>query len=303
MRLSALTAKLPPSFELTLADVGAAGGLHRRWNPIRERVAAVLFDPLDKSVGGGRDRYFPVALAATKGRATIGVTKRVSMTSVLPPNAELLKRFWDKSEHTEIVERFDVATDTLDNIIADNGIRLDVLKVDVQGGEYDILLGGRRALNDVILAEIETSFIERYSGLRTFDAVVALMREAGFDLIDVSRIKRYRYKNAFEVVNPGLGLGDRAGRLAFCDSIFLLNDDSLLARISSEGGDFALKVIATLLVYGKADMAAFVFDAAGAALGGDVRAALARFFGGLKGRRRLDRTGLHRALDYLARRV
>ena len=155
MKLSSLAARLPPDFVVTLADVGSAGGLHRRWRPIRDHVAAVLFDPLDAASAQGRDRYFPVALAGEKGRATIHVTKRVSMTSALRPNAELLRRFWDKSEHTEIVRSFEVPTDTLDNIVRENSLKLDAIKIDVQGGEHDILLGARAALERVILAEIE----------------------------------------------------------------------------------------------------------------------------------------------------
>lgn len=302
MTLAALAQGLPPSFEITLADIGSAGGLHKRWRPVRNHVRAILFDPLDKSVAHGRDRYFPVAVAGARGRTTIHVTQRVSMTSALLPNTETLRRFWDKEAHTGIETSFEVATDTLDNIVVDNGVRLDALKIDVQGGEYDILLGARTALQDLILAEIETSFFERYLGLKTFDAVVALMREAGFDLIDMTRIKRYRYRNNSGVVNPGLGHGDRAGRIAFCDAIFLIRDDAIARRVAAEGPDFTLKVIVMLLVYGKADMAAAVFDQGAGRLPAELRSRLMRYFKSVSGVGfRLDR--LHRAIDYLARKV
>ncbi|MEQ1931907.1 MAG: FkbM family methyltransferase [Parvularculaceae bacterium] len=302
MNLSALAAKLPPSFELTLADIGSAGGVHKRWRPIRSHVAAVLFDPLDQTAASGRDRYFPVAVAGSKGRATIHVTNRASMTSALLPNAELLKRFWDKSEHTEIVKSFEAATDALDNIVAENAIALDVLKIDVQGGEYDILTGARAALKSIFLAEIETSFIERYSGLRTFDAVVSLMHGEGFDLIDVSRLKRYRYRNSYGVVNPGLGFGDRAGRLAFCDTVFLKRDETLIARMTAGGEPAVLKIVLALLVYGKADMAAALFDQGAGRASSELRALFARYFRSVSGKG-FRPQGLHRALDYLARKV
>lgn len=304
MNLASLARSLPPEFQIILADIGSAGGLHKRWAPLRAHVSAVLFDPLDQSTGSGRDRYFPVALARGEGRAALHVTRRVSMTSALPPNAPLLARFWDKPQHTEIEKTIDVATDSLDHVVAANGIDLDVMKIDVQGGEYDILAGARSAMTkSVFLAEIEVSFLERYKGLRTFDHVVQLMRDYGFDLIDVSRLKRYRYQNTSGVVNPGLGLGDRAGRLAFCDAIFLLRDETLSDRLSSGDGRLALKAILTLLVYGKADMAAAIFDAAGGRIDGPVRERISAFLQGLKGRRRIGPSGLHRALDYLARKV
>jgi len=304
---SSLTRSIPDDLQIILADVGSAGGLHKRWSTIRDHVTAILFDPLDQSTGSTRDRYFPVALAKEAGKATLHVTKRVSMTSTLLPNRNLLDRFWDKPTHTEIVSSLEIPTDTLDTVLKPDGIALDVIKIDVQGGEYDILTGARSALaNSLFLAEIEVSFLERYSGLRTFENVVALMRESGFDLIDVSRIKRYRYHNSFGIVNPGLGMGDRAGRLAFCDAIFMLNDDRLLERIASghpnNGPDLATKAILSLLVYGKADLAAWIFDAAQDRVDPRLATSLSRYFRSLKGRH-FGRKGLHKALDYLARKV
>lgn len=307
VRFSSLVRKLPDSFSIVLADIGSAGGLHKRWASVRSHVRGVLFDPLDGERQSGRDRHFPVALARCEGRATLNVTRRVSMTSTLLPNQGLISRFWDKPQHTEIVARRDIPTESFDRIMAENRIHVDVVKIDVQGGEHDILAGARAQLTDsVFLAEIETSFLERYVGLKKFDAIIQIMNDCGFELIDVSRIKRYRYHNNFNIVNPGLGMGDRAGRLAFCDAVFLKNDEALVERIRSGGGangpDLALKAIITLLVYGKADIAAWIFDKSGAQIAQSVREPLARFLRGLGGKH-YGRKGLHRALDYLARRV
>jgi FkbM family methyltransferase len=302
-RFSPLAARLPPSFQIMLADIGSAGGLHRRWTPIRANVSAILFDPLDQSVGSERDRYFPVAVAEGPGLAQIHVTKRVSMTSALLPNKPLLARFWDKPCHTEIVSTLEVPTDSLDRVMEANGIAIDVIKIDVQGGEFAILSGARKSLaGSICLAEVEVSFLERYLGLRPFDAIIGLMRESGFELIDVSRIKRYRHTNSFGVINPGLGMGDRAGRIAFCDALFIKNDERLMERISSGDDSLPLKIILVLLVYGKADFAAWMFDRTRERIDGSLRKPLEETFKSLRGRR-LGASGLHRALDYFARKV
>jgi FkbM family methyltransferase len=298
---------LPADLQIILADIGSAGGIHKRWAPVRDHVTAILFDPLDESTGSGRDRYFPVAVASGKGIATLNVTKRVSMTSTLLPNQPLLSRFWDKPEHTQIVSTMEIPTDSLDCVMRASSIALDAIKIDVQGGEYEILAGASDVLaSSLFLAEVEVSFLERYSGLRTFKDIVSLMARSGFDLIDVSRIKRYRYRNSFGIVNPGLGLGDRAGRLAFCDAIFMLNDDTLLERIEAGGGEngpnLALKAILVLLVYGKADIAAWIFDAARERIDPKAAEALSLYFKGLAGKH-YGRKGLHKALDYIARKV
>jgi FkbM family methyltransferase len=307
VKLSALVRSIPDSLQIVLADIGSAGGLHRRWNALRNHVTAVLFDPLDQSTGSERDRYFPVAVARTRGRARLHVTQRVSMTSTLLPNVELLRRFWDKPGHTNIVRTIEVPTDSLDNLMQSNGIALDAIKIDVQGGEYEILTGARSVFaNSLFLAEVEVSFFERYVGLSTFADIVALMRESGFELIDLGRLKRYRYRNSFGVVNPGLGMGDRAGRLAFCDALFMLEDEALLKRIAGDlphgGPDLALKAILVTLAYGKADLAAWIHDAAAERLQPAVREALERYFRGLRSGR-FARFSLPRQLDRLARRV
>lgn len=305
MNIATLAAALPDDFQIILADIGSAGGIHKRWTPIRKNVTAVLFDPLDKSTSSERDRYIPFAVAEGPGRAAIRVTKRVSMTSTLLPNAELLARFWDKSDHTTVVSEFEAPTDSLDNITAANALKIDALKIDVQGGEHAILSGARRTLaEDVILAEIEVSFFERYRGLKTFDSIIVEMRELGFDLVDISRIKRYRFRNSFGVVNPSHGMGDRAGRIAFCDALFLKNDEALMRRIlgDQEGSRLALAAILVLLTYGKPDIAASIFDRAGGGIAPEIGERLSKHFHGLR-RRRIRLPELNRAMDYLARKV
>ena len=303
MDLAALARRLPAEFQITLVDVGSAGGLHKRWKPVRNHVSAILFDPLDEAVGSPRDRYFPVALGEGPGHATLNVTRRVSMTSTLLPNAARLAHIWDKPAHTEVVKTIDVATDLLDNIVDANGLSIDAIKIDVQGGEYGILKGAAQCLErSIMLAEVEGSFFDRYVGLRPFHEIVGLMLAHGLELVDISRIKRYRFRNASGVVKPGLGGGDRPGRIAFCDAIFLRSDDRLLQQLQAADGQAALKAIMVLLVYGKADIAAWVFDAAADTLDPAARNAVAGYLSGLSGKK-YGRKALHLALDYLAKRV
>lgn len=305
MSLAAIARALPEDFRIVLADIGSAGGLHRRWAPVRSHVLALLFDPLEPAESDEGTRYFRTALARAKGEVEIHVTRRASMTSMLRPNAPLLARFWDKPQHTEIVQGFSAPADSLDAVLGAAGLSVDAVKIDVQGGEGEVVAGAARALREsVFLAEIELSFFERYQGLVPFAGMVAAMDGLGFDLVDIGRIKRYRYANSFGVVNPGLGFGDRAGRLAFCDALFLLKDEILLARIAADrGGGLGLKAVLAALVHGKADLAAFLFDACGPALPAPAHGAIAAHLRRLKGRRHFGRKGWHRALDYLARRV
>ena len=299
---SKLINRLLEDERLTLVDVGAAGGLHTRWKPAEERLRLIGFEPLDEMSDDGAVLSLPWALGSADGSAELKVTKRVSMTSLLDPASDLISRFWDKPEHTKIVERIPVEKRRLDDLASEHKFDPDFIKIDVQGGEMDVLQGAKRCLGDSILAaEIELSFIERYSGLTKFSDVVSFMEGQGFELFDLWRIKRYRHSNRAGVVNPGTARGLRAGRLAFCDTLFVRRDDELLRRAQASRAT-AGKLIAISLIYGKADLAARLHDVTRDAFDAELNEGLDRYFKKLSGRQ-LNPRGLHRALDYFASKV
>lgn len=305
MTLNPILRACPPDFEIVLADIGSAGGLKDRWAPARPVVSAMLFEPRD---GGeprreGRDTLYPVALGPEPGRATLNITALPNMSSTLLPNAALLETFRKKGAHTRVVDHLDMPVDTLDAIAAREGRRVDAIKVDTQGSELGILEGARDCLaNSVILAEVEVSFFERYRGQALFRDIEGHMRDHGFELVDLYRLKRYRRLNSAGIGNISLGGGQRAGRLAYGDALFVLGEDRLLPRIKEEGEALALKAIVSMLVYGKADMAARLFDESIDVIAPERRGPLTRHFRML-GSRFLRNGSLHNVLDYLARHV
>lgn len=309
MSLTSLIAKLPQGFEIVLADIGSAGGLHGRWQAARPVVSGVLFEPRE---GGqvrreGRDTIYPIGLGEAEGMARLNLTALVNMSSTLRPNASLLQSFAKKGKHTEITGTIDMQVDTLDAIAVRDALRIDAIKVDTQGSELGILKGARRCLHaSVVMAEVEVSFFHRYEGQALLGDIVSFMADQGFELIDLYRLKRYRRANAAGVGNTSLGGGQRAGRLAYGDAIFFLREDALAARIAAaseaEAEAIALRAIVAMTIYGKPDMAAHWLDTFGAAIREPSRAALAAWFNRLAGRPL--RTGvLHHAFDWLARRV
>jgi FkbM family methyltransferase len=309
MRLDPLSRLCPPGFEIVLADVGSAGGLKDRWLPARAVVSALLFEPRDEGEAKqqGRDTLYPVALGPAAGRATLNLTALPNMSSTLSPNRPLLETFRKKGEHTKIVSTLDMPVDTLDALAAREGRTIDAIKVDTQGSELGILEGARTCLSrSVIMAEVEVSFFPRYSGQALADDIIGFMREQGFELLDLYRLKRYRRKNAEGIANISLGRGQRAGRLAYGDALFFLEESRLLARIEAlpraEGEALALKAILSLIVYGKPDMAAWLFDATAPLFEEARREAVAKYLKSL-GRRWLRSNAAHHLLDYLGRHV
>lgn len=309
MDLASLIARLSPGFRIALADIGSAGGLHGRWRAVRSVVDGVLFEPRE---GGavrreGADTIYPIGLGPAAGTATLNVTALPNMSSTLAPNADLLKTFAKKGAHTEITERIEMKVEALDAVAAREGQRIDAIKVDTQGSELEILRGAVDCLrNSVIVAEVEVSFFQRYAGQALCGDVVAFMAEQGFELIDLYRLKRYRRLNAAGIGNRSLGGGQRAGRLAYGDAIFFLREDRLLTRIAAAEPALAeataLRAVLALMVYGKPDMAAHLFDKLTPFLGEPLRGPLASWFERL-GKRKPRAGVFHHVFDYLARRV
>lgn len=309
MKLATLVRIVPPDLQIVLADIGSAGGLHPRWNALRPLVRGMLFEPRD---GGeptvvGRDLVFPIALGPVAGRSTLNITALANMSSTLTPNAALLETFAKKPAHAAIVGEIELPVDTLDAVAERSNLSVDVLKADTQGSELGILQGAIGTLSaDTVLAEVEVSLFERYTGQALLCDIVAFMDARGFELIELHRLKRYRRRNGFGIGNLGMGGGQRAGRLAYGDAIFLLKEAELRKRIAArtpeQGESLVLKTVLALLAYGKADMAAYVVEVFGADLREPWRGRLHAWFARL-GRRPLGSGILHHAFDYLARHV
>lgn len=310
MTITSLLRLLPPDLRIVLADVGSAGGLHGRWLAVRPIVSGLLFEPRE---GGavrheGSDTIYPLALGAAAGKAVLNVTALPNMSSTLKPNRALLDSFAKKPAHTRIVETVEMPVDTMDSLAAREGRRIDAVKIDTQGSELEILNGARDCLEtSVLMAEVEVSFFQRYEGQALLCDIAAFMAERGFDLIDLYRLKRYRRANVAGIGNLSLGGGQRAGRLAYGDAIFVLRQDPLLQRIAAapspeEAEALALKAVIALIVYGKPDMASYLFDVVAHAVREPLRGRLQGWLTGVA--KRPLRTGvLHHVFDYMARRV
>lgn len=305
MAIAGLIRALPADLLLTLVDVGSAGGLNRRWVPFAPLLSSILFDPREPApsgaLGRGQTRVHPVALGAAKGDATLHITALPNMSSLLAPDPGLA-RYAKKGAHTQVTATEPLALESLDTIAAADGFAAHVLKIDTQGSELDVLKGAAATIDrSVIAAEVEVSFFQRYQGQPLFADIQSFMNAHGFELIELHRLKRYRAKNPFGIANIGLGAGQRAGRIAYGDAIFLRREADIQARGRTDGGASVLRAIIALIAYGKPDMAARVFGEGRESLdpttAEHVGAALKRL-----GSSRLGLAHLHAGLDWLARK-
>lgn len=264
MNARRLIAALPSDLVLTLVDVGSAGGLHPRWKPFRPLLSAVLFDPREPAATGkfgrGCSRTYPVALGDRSGEATLHLTALPNMSSFLEPEPASFAAYGKKVADASVVRTEQVPVEPLDSLARTDGFRPDVLKIDTQGSELQVLAGAQQALRSVLLAEVEVSFFLRYREQPLFADIERHMADRGFDLIDLTGLKRYRAANKAKLRDMGTAAGERSGRLAYANAIFLKNERAILAAAASDDGQALLRAVVALLAYRKVDIAARLLD-------------------------------------------
>lgn len=293
MGLARLIAALPQDLVLTLVDVGSAGGLHPRWRPFQPILSAILFDPREATASGrlgpGQTRVYPVALSDQAGEAELHITALANMSSFLEPDRDVFARYRKKGADARVVQSELVPVERLDALAKADGFQPHILKVDTQGSELMVLKGAEESLKSVVLAEIEVSFFQRYVGQPVFTEIESWMKQRGFELIDLNRLKRYRAANSLDIRSSPMGDGQRSGRVAYCDAIFLRNGEAIEAAASSDGGTSLLRAAVALLAYGKADHAAALLDHGRNLLPPDCIAAVSEALAALNRRRIVSR--------------
>ncbi|MGE3334835.1 MAG: FkbM family methyltransferase [Rhodospirillaceae bacterium] len=173
---------------LTIVDVGASS-LDKAdpYHVLAERTASHIigFEPDNKTcaelnaAGKLRHSYFPFAIGAG-GPAKLHVTASNANSSLYAPNAELLKHFTTLADMLVVEHVTNVETHRLDDVVGAKEI--DFLKIDVPGGEMDVLKGAARLLPTALAVELEVEFLPMYQGAPLFGEVDAHMRAAGFQL-------------------------------------------------------------------------------------------------------------------------
>ena len=185
-----LLAALQPAL---VVDVGANRGQFsldvRRAAP-NSRVLA--FEPLGPEAGMyrsilGKTKAYAlheVALGAVAGSVEFHVSAARDSSSLLPIGERQNQLF----PGTREVSMEQVTVRTLDEYIGEIGERTpSLLKLDVQGGELDVLRGSSRALASFRWVYVEMSFVELYCGQPLAHELVEFLRAHGFRLVGVGR--------------------------------------------------------------------------------------------------------------------
>ncbi|HDY89389.1 MAG TPA: FkbM family methyltransferase [bacterium] len=191
-------------------DVGASGGVDNRWDVLKEFVHWVLFEPDDKACHELKTIYpdykiFDCALSDKTGWKNLFSCKFDRCSSLLEPAPGNCQEFYLKKS-LKVVNNRKIFCRTLDDIYESGELPFfNFVKMDVQGGELDVLKGGLNAIKKSKPFSIQTEvlFYELYKNQPTFTDINALLKELGYDLFDMKfhYMRRESFNNDF--VFPG----------------------------------------------------------------------------------------------------
>ena len=252
-------ARLLEKDNIVIADVGSAGGVEDRWLPIMKYLKLLCFEPdLRSYEASSNDKIinFPVALAEKKGKRQLFLTPFSGASSLYRLNTDRLDDFANSEAH-KVAGSSLIDVDTLDNCLAGHsGIKPDFIKVDAEGGDLDVLKGGRGSLAGVKGIKIEVSFLERYVGAPLFGEADSFLKEQGFDLFILDR-EHWIRKNSLYGTNSN-------PQIIWADAVYFVRKDVFIGRIrglqEKERASELVKYILILLTFSAHDYALEILD-------------------------------------------
>ena len=189
---------------ITLVDVGGRGGAVGQLHSIAEIARYVTCEPdpeearrlaetLPTEQPWRAVTVVPEGIASRTGTATLYLTDRAGMSSLLEPNDAITQRFYlhqkYRVERTETVRVMPLDAAAATYAFGDACF----LKIDTQGTELDILRSGDRLVRGPLLGVyVECSFRQIYKEQPLFGDVDQHLRERGFLLFTMNRVNLRR---------------------------------------------------------------------------------------------------------------
>ena len=182
--------RCPEDERIVLVDVGGQEGLPLQWMLRADRIRPIVFEPLSWEADQLRSTMGRIpgaqvverALADVSGTRPLCVTAASSCSSLREPNADLLSRY-SIAPLFNVVRRVNVDCVRYDELYAQGAVpRPDVIKIDVQGFEFEVLQGFGDLLQSCLGVELEAHLYPIYTGQKLLNDVVALLAEHGLVL-------------------------------------------------------------------------------------------------------------------------
>lgn len=167
-----------------------------------------------ESLKGPYETYLPHAIGDGR-RHTLHICGAPGMTSLLKPNPNVLNRFHGFPQWGQVLSTLDIETKRLDDVPETTGVNL--IKIDIQGGELMAFQNAVERLKDVLVIQTEVEFLPLYVDQPLFSDVDMFLRQQGF------MFHRF-YPTVSRVISPMLVNNDiYAGmsQIVWADALFV----------------------------------------------------------------------------------
>lgn len=236
--------RLLGSTGLTLIDVGAAGGIEKRWQAVIEDLVYYGFEPdkrsfenLSSHTNARSAKIFPFALWSEEKEISVLLCRDPQCSSVYEPNRLFLDKF-PVSERFDVIDTFSCNAKRLDQVDIENP---HFIKMDIQGAEFEVLKGAKVTLAKTLGIEIEVEMLEMYKGQPLFGDITHYLREFDLEFIDFIGTRRWLRDEHSEL-----------GQFIFADALFLKSPE--VVSSSDFSIEYKMNYLKILLIYRRFDL-------------------------------------------------
>ena len=189
--------------KIVVVDGGARGKVFPPLNQINTEIIKILrFEPepdADIIHHANEDITFNKGLWHSKGKIDLNIAIEPSASSTYPFHVELQKHIDPHLKVRKTKKTIKIDVISLDELIKENNsLKIDFIKLDVHGAEYDVLKGANKVLESTLGLLIESWLIPIHKNQKIRAHVESLVYESGFYVFEeYKRANWARLKDRF----------------------------------------------------------------------------------------------------------
>ena len=238
---------VPDLWTTAVVDAGARYGIHPTWRGVEAPLAYTMFEPEPREAARLAAKYANRDDVTVEAKAlgavpdstlTLWITAHRGYVGSTKPNPQSLWFGEVRRGEGEVETSIEVPSTTLDATYADQGKRIDFLKIDVEGEELAVMQGGARTLDRALAMRIEVQFDDSFASQTASDIFRHAIDERDF------RLMRLDYAGKGQPLSYLIGEAGY-GALCGCDAVFVRKPETVAAW----GGEAAAAGLVKLAVF------------------------------------------------------
>ena len=235
------------NIKTTVIDAGGRYGLHPTWKSFSGELAYYLFEPdsseckrLETKYSNRSDEVTVLNLGLDRIDGVLEIdlfkNRAMSSSSVRNPISALFKN--ERLREVEIIDQIKIESRSIDSFSSENMLKVDFLKLDTEGSEYDILLGATDQISESVIGiRVEVSFDHIFVGKPLFGVISEFLLSQSFFLLNFDYNGRGDYQNDFVNTDAKYGI------LTASDAVFLRRKESLFKMDQTGGISQVIRVL------------------------------------------------------------